>query len=365
MIEKTDLSPDWLALLAPYKTPSAPRSFFQLANTAVPFFLMWALMYRSLAWSYALTLLLAVPTSLLVVRLFILQHDCGHGSFFKSRRLNDAVGFAIGILTLVPYTYWRKTHAIHHATSGNLSKRTFGDIDTLTVAEYLALSPFRRLLYRLYRHPIVMLFLGPAYQFILKHRFPADAPRSWKREWASVHATNVALLAIVLAMALTIGLKRFLLIQLPVTLLAGSIGVFLFYIQHQYEGTYWRREEGWDYFDAGLKGSSHFVLPAVLQWFTGNIGIHHIHHVDSKIPNYYLPRCLRENPVLQNAARLNFRQAVRTLWMTLWDENNRRLIGFSELKDVLRRRAQAGGDVDFEILPRAWRGRRSTLLPSS
>jgi acyl-lipid omega-6 desaturase (Delta-12 desaturase) len=322
----------------------------------VPFFLLWALMYKSLQWSYWTTLLLAVPTALFVVRLFILQHDCGHGSFFKSPRLNNAVGFMIGVITLVPYTYWRKTHAIHHATSGKLDERDFGDIDTLTVREYLHLSPFKRLLYRLYRHPLVLLGIGPAYQFILKHRFPADAPRSWKREWASVHGTNAALLGIVGIMALTIGLKAFVLVQLPVSLLAGSIGVFLFYMQHQYEGTYWRYGKDWDYFDAGLKGSSHFVLPKVFQWLTGNIGIHHIHHVDSRIHNYYLQRCLDENPELQKVTKLGFRQSVKTLWLALWDEENEKLISFSDLSDAKR---TALGDslppAFIRAFPRTWR----------
>lgn len=332
-------------MLSPYKKSSVPRSLFQLVNTAVPFFLIWSLMLKTLEHGYWLTLLLSVPAAMFVVRLFILQHDCGHGSFFQSRRLNEAVGFTIGIITLVPYTYWRKTHAIHHATSGNLDERTFGDINTLTVREYLGLSPFRRFLYRLYRHPMIMLVIGPAYQFILKHRFPADAPRSWKREWSSVHATNLALLAIFGIMALTIGIKDFLLIQTPITLLAGSIGVFLFYMQHQYEDTYWRARREWDYFEAGLKGSSHFVLPKVFQWLTGNIGLHHIHHVDSRIPNYFLQKCFDENPALQNAIQLGFWQSVKTLWMTLWDEETRKLIGFKDLPKILERRSIHSPDV--------------------
>ena len=348
-------------MLAPYKEPSLWRSVYQLVNTATPFFVMWYIMLRTLGSGYWLTLLLAIPTGMFLIRLFILQHDCGHGAFFKSRRANNTLGFIIGVLTLMPYTYWRKTHAIHHATSGNLDHRVFGDIDTLTVREYLALSKLRRLLYRLYRHPVVLLVIGPAYQFILKHRYPADTPRSWKREWNSVHATNVALLLVVATMWLTIGIDRFLMIQLPVTMVSGSIGVFLFYIQHQYEDTYWRYQETWDYYDAGLKGSSYHVLPKVFQWFTGNIGLHHIHHVNSRIPNYYLQRCYDENPELQQVTRLGFWQSVGTLWMTLWDEDEGRLIGFRDLKPVRRRWEESEGEsaaiaaTKPDAVPRTWR----------
>jgi omega-6 fatty acid desaturase (delta-12 desaturase) len=348
---------DYASMLAPYKRSSLVRSLFQLLNTAIPFFLTWTAMLFTVERNYWLTLLLAVPAALFLVRLFIFQHDCGHGSFFRSRRVNDVVGFLIGVLTLVPYTYWRKTHAIHHAGSGNLSRRDFGDIDTLTVREYLALPRFKRFLYRLYRHPIVMVVVGPAYQFILKHRFPVDVPREWRREWTSVHGTNLAILMIVAVMDMTIGLKNFALVQLPITLLAGSIGVFLFYMQHQYDQAYWRYEREWNYFEAGLKGSSHFVLPKWLQWFTGNIGIHHIHHVDSRIPNYFLQRALDENPELQNSPKLGLWDSVKTLWLTLFDEDSRRLIGFRELNRILRS-PEFQPDLipnELNVVPRSWR----------
>ena len=319
-------------MLAPYRHPDTGRSIVQVLNTGIPFAVLWFLMYRSLAVSYWLTLLLAIPASGLLLRLFIIQHDCGHGSFLKSQRLADALGFAIGIVTLVPYRYWRKTHAIHHATSGNLDQRVFGDIDTLTVEEYRRRSRWGRLGYRLYRHPLVLLGLGPLYQFVLKHRFPADAPRAWRREWMDVHMTNVALAGIVGIMWVTIGPVAFLLVQVPLTLLSGSIGIFLFYAQHQYEDTYWRRAGNWDFYEAGLRGSSHMVMPRVLRWFTGNIGLHHIHHIASRIPNYKLQRCFDENPALQNVTRLTLRESLRTLRMTLWDEDSRTLIGFRDLK---------------------------------
>jgi omega-6 fatty acid desaturase (delta-12 desaturase) len=350
---------DWHALVAPYKDPVAWRSWLQLGTTAVPLAVLWVGMLWSLRVGYWLTLLGAVPAALLIVRLFMFQHDCGHGAFFRSRRLNGLVGSILGVITLVPYAYWRKTHAIHHAGSGNLDHRGFGDIDTLTLREYLALSRGKRFLYRLYRNPLVLLLVGPAYQFIVKHRLPLDTPRAWRREWASVHRTNLALVGLLILVSLTIGMGRFLLVQLPITLIAGSIGVYLFYVQHQYEDTYWRYRESWNYYEAGLEGSSHLVLPRVLQWFTANIGLHHIHHLCSQIPNYRLQRCYDENPVLHGVTRLTLRESVKTLGMTLWDEDERRLIGFRDVA-ARRRRLEAQSAVPLqptrpEAVPRSWR----------
>lgn len=322
----------WNTLLAPFRRPDPWRSWFQIANTALPFFLAWALMFWSLSVGYWLTLILAFPTAGLLLRLFIIQHDCGHGSFFRSQRVADAIGFCIGVLTLVPYSYWRRTHAIHHATSGDLDHRSFGDIDTLTVNEYLGRSRIQRFTYRLYRHPLVLLGLGPIYQFVLKHRLPIDVPRRWKREWASVHFTNMALAGIVAILCLTVGWQSFLLVQIPITVISGAAGVFLFYAQHQYEDTYWRRAREWDFFDAGLQGSSHMVMPKVMQWFTGNIGLHHIHHIASKIPNYKLQRAFDHVPELQRATRLTLWESVKTLNLTLWDEEQKVLVGFRDLK---------------------------------
>jgi omega-6 fatty acid desaturase (delta-12 desaturase) len=350
-------APDWKAILAPYKKPEGWRAIYQLVNTALPLVALWLVMLWSLSVSYWLTLALSIPAALLVVRLFIFQHDCGHGSFFKSQRVNNIVGGLIGVLTLVPYQYWRKTHAIHHAESGNLDGRGFGDVDTLTVREYLSRSRAKRMLYRVYRNPFVLLVIGPIYQFILKHRFPADTPRVWKREWSSVHRTNAALLAVLIFMWLTVGLDRFLLVQLPITLIAGAVGVYMFYVQHQYEDTYWRYKEAWDYYAAGLEGSSHLVMPKVLQWFTGNIGLHHIHHANSRIPNYHLQRCLDENPELGQATRLGLFQSIKTLGLTLWDEDAKRLIGFRDLKKV-RPALEAAGPVaptKPDAVPKSWR----------
>lgn len=346
------------ALLNQYRTPSFGRSLTQLLTSAIPFALVWIAALLALRVGFWLTLLLAVLAAGFMLRLFMIQHDCGHGAFFRSQRLNDLVGGVLGVLTLVPYRYWRKTHAIHHAGSGNLEQRGFGDIDTLTVREYLGLPRLKRLVYRLYRHPVVMLLIGPAYQFILKHRLPLDLPRAWRREWRSVHGTNAALLILVTAMWLLVGLDRFLLVQIPITLMAGSVGVFLFYMQHQYEDTYWRYREAWNYYEAGLEGSSHFVLPKPLQWLTANIGLHHIHHVCSQIPNYRLQRCYDENPEFHGVTRLTLLESLKTLGMTLWDEDARRLVGFRHLRAIRRRLAGTGGPVEPtkpQAVPPSWR----------
>jgi omega-6 fatty acid desaturase (delta-12 desaturase) len=244
------------------------------------------------------------------------------------------LGFVLGVLTLTPYAYWRKTHAIHHATSGNLDHRGFGDVTTLTVKEYLALTRWRRLRYRLYRSPLVLFGLGPVYEFILRHRFPVPLSRSWRREWASVFWTNLAILAVVAMMWKTIGIQAFLAVQLPITLLAGSAGVWLFYIQHQFEDTYWEKDDAWDFHEAGLEGSSYYDLPGILHWFTGNIGVHHVHHLSSRIPNYRLRQCLRENPELQQVTRLTLWGSLKCARLKLWDEERRRLVDFRHLGSI-------------------------------
>jgi len=325
-LEKT-----WRALLAPYKQASWRSALVQLANTALPFGLLWYLMYRSLGVSYLLTLALAVPAAFLFVRLFIFQHDCGHGAFFPARWANNALGAALGVCSLVPYGYWRRTHAIHHANAGNLDERELGDIHTLTVAEYRALSPLGRFGYRLYRHPLVLFGVGPAYQFILKHRFPWDIPWSWKREWRSVVATDFALAGVVWGMASLVGLRPFLLVHLPITLIAGAIGVWLFYVQHQFEETYWDHQGAWSFFRAGAHGSSFYDLPPILHWATANIGYHHIHHLSSQIPNYRLAACMRDNRELQDVTRLSVRDSLRCARLKLWDEERRALVSFADL----------------------------------
>jgi omega-6 fatty acid desaturase (delta-12 desaturase) len=321
----------------------------QLVDTALPFAVLWYSMVRSMSVSYALTLVLAVPTAFLFIRLFMLQHDCGHGAFLPSRVLNSVVGSLIGIVTLFPFGYWRRTHAVHHATSGNLERRELGDVTTYTVREYLGFSPLRRLLYRFYRHPLVLLGLGPTYQVVLKHRFPWDIPFSWKREWASVLGTNVGIAVVFAALAGAFGWRAVLLVHLPVVLIAGAVGVFLFFVQHQFEQTYWEEGESWNFHRAAVEGSSFFDLPPALHWLTANIGYHHIHHLSSRIPNYNLARCFRENPELQQVTHLSLGQALRCLRLKLWDEESGTLVGFDAVREVEAARASAPG----ERVPRA------------
>lgn len=320
-----------ISKLMGYAKADTKKSLWQILNTAIPFGIMWYATYKSLAYSYWVTMLLSIPTALFVVRLFIMQHDAGHGSFFKSHKANDFIGFWIGILTLSPYQYWQKTHAIHHATSGNLDKRGFGDIDTLTVAEYRGLSRWEQFKYRAYRHPLTMFVVGPFFQFVIKHRFPYNIPKSWKREWKSVHLTNLVLAGVLLLAWSTIGLKNFLLVQIPVTFLSCFLGAWLFYIQHQYADTYWKRDTDWDYFQASVKGSSYYVLPKILQWFTGSIGLHHIHHYNSRIPNYELQKCFDENPEFQSVTRLTILSSLACIRLALWDEDKEKLISFKSL----------------------------------
>ncbi len=319
-------------ILQPYWGADNARSVIQLFTSLVPFFLLWYAMLRSLGVGYWLTLLLVFPTAGFLMRLFMIQHDCGHGSFFRSRRVRNGVGFCIGVLTLVPYEYWRRTHAYHHAHSGNLDFRGFGDIDTLTVREYEALKPTARFSYRLYRHPLLMFLIGPAFHFLIKHRYPWDIPRDWTLAWRSVWLTNTAIVGILVAMGLTIGMKSFLLVQIPITLATCSFGVWLFYVQHQYEDTYWHRQDNWDYYDAALQGSSYLVLPKPLQWLTANIGLHHIHHLSSRIPNYRLQECMDAHPEFQEVTRVTLRDSLRLARLSLWDEDRDCLVGFRELR---------------------------------
>lgn len=320
----------WQEVVAKYQQPDLRQSIWQICNTFIPYFGLWYLMYLSMSVSYWLTLGLAVLAGGLLVRIFIIFHDCGHGSFFKSRRANDALGTFCGILVLSPYYQWRHEHAVHHATSGNLDHRGSGDILTLTVREYLQLSRWERLKYRLYRNPVVMLGLGPAWTFLVSQRIPMRNAK--KRERYSVYWTNAALVLLIAGMSLLIGFKEFMLILLPVVLVAATLGIWMFYVQHQFEGTYWEHNDEWDYMTAALKGSSYYKLPRVLQWFTGNIGLHHIHHLSSRIPNYALERCHKENPIFQDVTTITLLSSLRSLSLKLWDEEQRKLVSFRDLK---------------------------------
>jgi acyl-lipid omega-6 desaturase (Delta-12 desaturase) len=314
-----------------YGRADVKRSAIQVLTTGVPFVLLWAAMVFSLDISYWLTLLLAVPAAGLLVRFFIIQHDCGHGSFFKSRTANDLVGRLISVLTLTPYGYWRRTHGMHHATSGNLSRRGVGDIDTLTVDEYLALSARGRLAYRLYRNPVILFSVGAYYWFIVKHRVPFGLPLPWRQAWRSIVATNILIVAAAAGVSAAVGLGPFLLVHGPIMMISATIGTWLFYIQHQFDDAYWVDDEHWSFYDAAIKGSSYYALPKILQWFTGNIGLHHIHHLCSKIPNYLLQECLDHIPELRHAARINLTESLRCAKLALWDENRGKLVGFGQL----------------------------------
>ncbi|MEA3337033.1 MAG: fatty acid desaturase [Chloroflexota bacterium] len=319
----------WRQIVARYQTASLNRSVIQLITSVVPYFVLLVLMYFSLDISYWLTLLLAIPAAGFVIRIFIIFHDCGHGSFFASREANEWVGRFTGVLTFTPYHRWRRAHAIHHATAGDLDRREAGDVWTMTVDEYLESPPLKRLGYRVYRFPPIMLTVGAWMSFLVFERL-------WfwekdKRARNSVIWTDVALLAIAVVATLTIGLKAYLLIQIPVICLAASAGVWLFYVQHQFEGVYWQRHEDWDYVDAALQGSSYYKLPSLLQWFSGNIGFHHIHHLSPKIPNYNLEQANNENSLFQ-IAPVTPRSSLKSLGFRLWDEENHQLVGFSEAK---------------------------------
>lgn len=301
--------------------------------TAAAFAALWFLVWAALGLGYWVSLALAVPAAGLLVRLFMIQHDCGHGAFFRRRATNDWVGRVLGSLTLTPYDDWRHSHAIHHASSGNLEQRGIGDISTLTVREYLALPRWRRIVYRLYRNPIVMFGIGPAYLFLLQHRLPSSYLRARWLPWASAMGTNAAIALIIVVMMWLVGVKPFLLVHLPIALLASSIGVWLFYVQHQFEDTFWEQSPAWTVHEAALHGSSHYDLPAILRWFTANIGVHHVHHLSSRIPYYRLPSVLRDHPELGVVGRLTLLQSLGCVRLVLWDETHRKLISFRELRD--------------------------------
>jgi omega-6 fatty acid desaturase (delta-12 desaturase) len=318
--------------LARYREPHSGRGAVEILITVVPLVLLWLSMWFALHFGYGLYLLLAVPSAGFLVRLFMIQHDCGHGAFFRHRLANDWAGRAIGVLTLTPYDFWRRTHAMHHATSGNLDRRGMGDIDTLTVDEYLSRSRWGRLRYRLYRHPLVMFGVGPAYLFFLQHRLPVGLMRAGWRPWLSTMATNLAIALVAAGTIWAVGIVPFLLVHLPIMLIGASVGVWLFYVQHQFCETFWAHENAWNVQTAGFHGSSHYDLPPVLRWFTANIGIHHVHHLCSRIPYYRLPRVLRQHPQLRQVGRLTLAQSISCVRLVLWDEATRRLISFRELR---------------------------------
>jgi len=318
-------------LAANYQNPELRRSSWQLVNSIIPYIVLWSAMIWSLQVSYLLTLIISLPAAGMVVRMFIIFHDCGHGSFFKSSKANHWVGTILGILVFTPYFHWRQAHATHHATAGNLDKRGVGDVWTMTVDEYVESTSWKRFTYRVYRNPLIMFGIGPLIVFLITHRFASKSSK--KRERNSVYLANAALVVIIALMSWVIGIKNFVLIQLPVIWIATIVGVWMFYIQHQFEGVYWERAKDWDYVKAGLEGSSFYQLPKVLQWLTGNIGFHHIHHLSPKIPNYLLERCHIDNSILQ-VKPVKLLSSLKSLTLRLWDEQNRQLISFRILKSL-------------------------------
>ncbi|MFZ2099878.1 MAG: fatty acid desaturase [Oricola sp.] len=322
----------WAKALANYNRPSDGRGIFEIAVSLLPFAALWAVIALLLDNGHWLALALTVPAAGFLVRLFMIQHDCGHGAFFGNERANDWTGRAIGVLTLTPYSLWKRTHALHHASSGCLDHRGFGEIATLTVGEYKALSPWNKFKYRLYRHPLVLFGVGPAFLFLLDHRLPTGMMRRGWQPWLSVMGTNLAIALAVAALIWFVGVKVFLLVQLPITVLAATAGVWLFFVQHQFEETSWERLPEWKRQEAALYGSSHYDLPQPLRWLTANIGVHHVHHLSSRIPFYRLGRVLRDYPELGEINRMTLVDSLKTIPLALWDETRHRMISFREYR---------------------------------
>ncbi len=322
----------WKSIVAKYQQPSTWRALWQIVDTLVPYAFLWYLMHLCLAISWWLVVPLAVLAGGFLIRVFIIFHDCGHGSFFKSRVANDTVGFISGILTFTPYYHWRWEHAIHHSSAGDLDRRGTGDVWTLTVQEYLESSRWKKFAYRLARNPIVLFILAPLYLFVIRQRFAS--PRASKRERHSVYAMNLGILGMAIALSWVIGFKAYLLMQMIVLMVAGGGGVWLFYVQHQFEGVYWERGDDWSYTAAALQGSSFYKLPRILQWFSGNIGYHHIHHLSSRIPNYNLEKCHRADPLFQQVKPITFFSSFKSINFRLWDEKLKRLVGYRHLRHL-------------------------------
>ena len=335
--------PAWYQAIGKYAYSDLSKSSWQLLDTFVPYCLLWALMLYTVreGYPYWITLVLAVVAGGILVRIFILFHDCCHGSFFASRRANTILGYVTGILTFTPYEDWRYSHNTHHATQGDVNRQGIGDIWTMTKEEYLAAPRRKRLAYRIYRNPFVLFGPGPALLFLCFQRFSTKG--AGKKERRSVLFTNLALLVIIGAASSTIGFRTYLLIQLPMILIASTFGLWLFYIQHQFESVYWARHEFWDPLRVALEGSSYFKLPKILQWFSGNIGLHHVHHARPTIPNYNLQQCYDDIPAFQAVVPLTICTSLKLLRLSLYDEEKKKLISFRSLKARASGGRQSGG----------------------
>jgi len=322
---------EWVRVLAKYRTPNLGRSLFELAATLIPFVAIWALAWAAMSVSYWLTVAIALLNGPLLVRLFIIQHDCGHRSFVANRTLGDWIGRFMGVLTVTPYEMWRHAHAVHHSASGNLDRRGLGDIHTMTVREYNEAGLMARLYYRVYRNPIMTFLIAPGILFLLVNRLPFGFMGE-RKFWISAMGNNLGILALLGPIYLAGGWAPILLIFIPSTVLASSIGVWLFYVQHQFEHAHWEEEDDWDMHEAALHGSSHYVLPPLLQWLSGNIGIHHVHHLNSRIPFYRLPEVLRDHGDLAVGAQLTIRESIASAKLHLWDEEGKRLLSYKEAR---------------------------------
>ncbi|HNT75114.1 MAG TPA: fatty acid desaturase [Anaerolineae bacterium] len=330
MSVKSEAKPEWYKALARYEQPDLKKSVWQLTHTLLLYFATVYLMVRTVqaGFTYWLTLALAVLAAGFLVRLFIFFHDCTHRSFFASDRANTIVGYILGVLTFTPYEEWRHSHIVHHATAGNLDRRGVGDVWTMTVDEYRAASKGKRLAYRLVRNPLVMFGLGPGFMFLVMHRLVKKDARMQER--VSVIITNLALLTIIIVASLTIGFKTYFLVQFPIIIIAATLGLWLFYVQHQFADVYWARNDAWDRIEAALKGCSYYKLPAALRWFSGDIGLHHIHHLRARIPNYNLQRCYDEVPEVRAITPLTIPSSLKSLGYNLWDEERRKMVSFRQ-----------------------------------
>lgn len=321
---------EWKKIVATFQQSSTPRAVWQLVNTFVPYVLLWAAMHWAYQFSIPLAMCFSLVAGLVLVRVFIIFHDCGHGSFLKSSTANDVIGYITGLLTFTPYFHWRWEHSIHHATCGDLDRRGVGDIWTMTVKEYMEASPTKRAVYRVARNPVVLFLIAPLVLFLVYQRFPKK--NASKRERNSVWWMNLGIAALASGMIALLGWKEFLVLQIPTMAVAGSAGVWMFYVQHQYEDVYWEHHDSWDYTSAALQGSSFYKLPKILQWFSGNIGFHHIHHLNPRIPNYNLERCHNSHPVFTSVPPITLRTSLKSLSLRLWDDESKSLVGFSHLK---------------------------------
>lgn len=320
----------WENIVLKYVRPSPGKSIWQIINSLVPYTILWFLLVKSTGYSYLLTSILLFLASGFLIRIFILFHDCGHSSFFRSAKANKIAGIIMGIITFTPFYSWHHQHWVHHITSANLDKRGIGDVWTLTVEEYLKSSPLNRFIYRAFRNPFIMFTIGPVFVIFIRNRLSRRTMT--RQEKLNIYFTNIVLLIMALIISYFIGFREYLLIQVPILLISHSIGIWLFYIQHQFDDVSWERTKNWNYKTAAFEGSSFLKLPAILQWFTGNIGFHHVHHLSSRIPNYNLEACHYENEIFSDVKPIRLLSTFRALNLSLWDEAEHRLTSFRRIR---------------------------------